>query len=101
MHWVLGTSKKEEILEVTSKMTLDEALPNIRCPILVLHGESDRQIPVNLAKKTISEAINSPRADLKIFSAQEGGVEHCQVDNPKIAMEYMADWASEVFVVNS
>ena len=101
MHWVLGTSKKEEILEVTSKMTLDEALPNIRCPILVLHGESDRQIPVDLAKKTISEATNSPRADLKIFSAQEGGVEHCQVDNPKIAMEYMADWASEVFVVNT
>ncbi|MEE2745431.1 MAG: dienelactone hydrolase family protein [Pseudomonadota bacterium] len=101
MHWVLGTSKKEELLEVTSKMTLDKALPNIRCPILVLHGENDRQIPAALAKKTISEAVNSPKADLKIFTSREGGVEHCQVDNPKIAIEYMTDWAAEVFSINN
>ena len=45
-------------------MSLDEALENIRCPILVMHGEKDRQIPIELAEKSIAGAINSPRAEI-------------------------------------
>ena len=81
-------------------MSLDEALENIRCPILVMHGEKDRQIPIELAEKTIAGAINSPRAEIKIFATQDGGVEHCQVDNCNLAIEYMADWVAEVFGTN-
>ena len=100
MHWVFGTSSREELLEITNKMSLDEALENIRCPILVMHGEKDRQIPIELAEKTIAGAINSPRAEIKIFATQDGGVEHCQVDNCNLAIEYMADWVAEVFGTN-
>ncbi|MBO20998.1 MAG: hypothetical protein CMM26_01270 [Rhodospirillaceae bacterium] len=96
MNWVLGTSSRVGILEVTSRMSLDEALPNIRCPFLILHGESDRQIPLEMAEKTINAAVNSPRTELKVFTAETGGVEHCQVDNSKIAVEYMADWVADV-----
>ena len=97
MHWVLGTSNQNEIIEITNQMSLDEALTNIYCPILVMHGENDRQMPVRMAKKTIEGAINSPQADLKIFREEEGGVEHCQVDNFKLAIEYMTDWVADVF----
>ena len=45
MRWVLGASSREEIIDITGKMSLNEALINIRCPILVVHGENDRQIP--------------------------------------------------------
>ena len=95
MNWVLGTSSREGILDVTSRMSLEKALPNIRCPFLILHGESDRQIPLQMAQKTIDAAINSPHAELKVFTSETGGVEHCQVDNAKIAVEYMADWVAE------
>ena len=42
MNWVLGTSSREGILDVTSRMSLAKALPNIRCPFLILHGEASQ-----------------------------------------------------------
>ena len=96
MNWVFGTNSAEEILEQTDRMNLDEAVPNIECPLLVVHGEGDRQIPLEMAHKTIREAVKSPRAELKVFTANDGGIEHCQVDHGALAVEYMADWAAEV-----
>ena len=101
MHWVFGTSSRDELLEITRKMSLDEALANIRCPILILHGEKDRQIPLRMAEKTLAGAINSPRAELKVFRKEDGGVEHCQVDNCKLAIKYMTDWVADVFNKNN
>ena len=101
MHWVFGTSSREELLEITSKMSLDVALTNIRCPILIMHGEKDRQIPLRIAEKKIEGEINSPRAELKVFREEDGGVEHCQVDNCNLAIEYMTDWVADVFNENN
>jgi fermentation-respiration switch protein FrsA (DUF1100 family) len=100
MHWVLGTSTREEFISFTDEMVLEEALANIRCPLLILHGGNDRQIPVSMAKKTAAGAINSPAVELKIFTEEDGGVEHGQVDNASLAIEYMADWVAEVFNSN-
>ncbi|MBT4700142.1 MAG: prolyl oligopeptidase family serine peptidase [Rhodospirillaceae bacterium] len=97
MHWVLGTSTRDEIISFTDEMVLDEALANIRCPLLILHGENDRQIPVAMAKKTAAGTVNSPSVELKIFTEEEGGVEHCQVDHSSLAIEYMTDWGADVF----
>ncbi len=96
MNWVFGTRSADEVMAVINRMNLDEALPNIRCPILVVHGEGDRQIPLEMAQKTIRDAVNSPRAELKVFTAADGGVEHCQVDHGALAVEYMTDWAADV-----
>ena len=30
--------------------------------------------------------------ELKIFSGEDGGTQHCQVDNPLPAVHYIADW---------
>ena len=96
MNWVFGTNSAEEILEVVDRMNLEEAVPNIECLLLVVHGEGDRQIPLEMAQKTIREAVKSPRAELKVFTAADGGVEHCQVDHGALAVEYMTDWAADV-----
>ena len=98
MNWVFGTNSAEEILDVTRRMNLDEAVKNIQCPLLVVHGEGDRQIPLEMAQKTVREAINSPRAELKVFGPKDGGVEHCQVDHGALAVEYMTDWVAEVLL---
>jgi fermentation-respiration switch protein FrsA (DUF1100 family) len=68
----------------------------ITCPLLVVHGENDRQIPLWHAEKTIAAAVNSPNRRLKLFSLAEGGAEHCQVDNGSMAVDYIADWVAEV-----
>ncbi|NNE83464.1 MAG: alpha/beta hydrolase, partial [Alphaproteobacteria bacterium] len=67
MNWVFGTSSADEILETARRMTLAEAVPNIQCPLLVVHGGGDRQIPLQMAHNTVDNATSSPRADLKIF----------------------------------
>ncbi len=96
MNWVFGTNSADEILDVTRRMTLADAVPNIQCPLLVVHGAGDRQIPLEMARNTVDNATASPRADLKVFGPEDGGVEHCQCDNGKIAVEYMTDWVAEV-----
>ena len=95
--WVFGTRTKEEAMSVARKMTLaGDVIERVRCPLLVLHGINDRQVMRGVSEQTVSNAVNSPRAELKVFDFDEGGAEHCQIDNCALAADYMADWFSEV-----
>ncbi len=93
--WVFGKKTVEEALAVAKQMTLKGVAEKITCPLLVIHGENDRQIPLWHAEKTIEAAVNSPGRRLKVFTLAEGGAEHCQVDNGSMAVDYMADWVAE------
>ena len=95
--WVLGTDTVEEALEVGDPFTLDGVLDLITVPILIVHGEDDRQVPVAKAKETFDGCINSPRRELRIFTADEGGEQHCQIGNMSLGTDYMADWIADVF----
>ncbi|MFL2654163.1 MAG: alpha/beta hydrolase family protein [Alphaproteobacteria bacterium] len=95
--WVTGQKTPEAALEVTRKMTLQGIVEKITCPLLVAHGENDRQVPLWMATKTYEEAINSPNRKLKIFTLEEGGAEHCQIDNRQLIGDVMSDWAAEIF----
>ena len=48
MNWVFGTHTTEAFLDIARRMNLAEAVPNIRCPLLVVHGAGDRQIPLQM-----------------------------------------------------
>jgi len=37
-------------------------------------------------------ALTTKKKTLKIFTAEEGGAEHCQVDNRPLGICYIADW---------
>jgi dienelactone hydrolase len=93
--WVLGTKSVEETLAVSDRMTLRGILDRIRCPILVTHGENDRQISVDYARQTVAECVNSPKADLHVHTLADGGAEHCSLDNVFPARELIADWVAE------
>ena len=93
--WSSGKDTVEEALEVAKKLTLEGIADKIICPLLVLHGENDRLLPLWHAEKTIEKAVNSPGRELKVFTHAEGGSEHCQVDNNAMGVEYMADWVAE------
>ena len=94
--WLTGQKTVEDTLKIARKMTLEGVADKITCPFLVVHGESDRLLPVWIAEKTIAAAVNSPQKKLRIFTKAEGGVEHCQVDNNALAVEYIADWVSGI-----
>jgi dienelactone hydrolase len=96
LMWVFGKNTIGEAVAVAKQMTLDGIVDKITCPLLVVHGENDRQIPLWHAKKTFEAAVNSPEKKLKVFTSVEGGSEHCQVDNMTMAVDYIADWVAQI-----
>ena len=92
--WAFGADSPQDMLAKAKAMTLEGVAGKITCPILIFHGESDRQVPVQHAIDTY-EAVASKDKTLKIFTADEGGVEHCQIDNRAWAGDLMADWFAE------
>ncbi|CAG9206066.1 alpha/beta hydrolase family protein [Burkholderia gladioli] len=92
VQWVFGAKDMDDFLEKASRMHLNGVLDRIRVPFLVTHGENDRQIPLKYAHSTFEQLINSPKKDMFVFSAREGGVEHSSLDNPMNAGNKIADW---------
>lgn len=93
--WVWGAKDLDEILQIAPKVTLRGILDRIRVPLLVVHGEHDRQIPLQYAHDLFDDLVNSPKRELKIFTDREGGVEHCSVDNMPLVRDYICDWITE------
>ena len=66
---------------------LDGIVQKMKCPFLLLHGAGDEQIPLAIAEKCFA-AVGSKDKTLKVFSREEGGFHHCQVDNVTIGTNY-------------
>jgi dienelactone hydrolase len=90
-RWVVGAPDDAAALETAKKFTLEGIAQQIECPVLILHGENDRIVPLQAAK-TLYEKVGAKNKILKIFSAEEGGAEHCQVDNRQLGIDYVGDW---------
>lgn len=92
IQWVIGVKSMEEVAAFADRMTLNGILDRICCPILIVHGENDRQVPLEFAHRTYEESVNSVGRELKIHTIAEGGSEHCSVDNVSLTTDYMAHW---------
>lgn len=92
LMWVFGKQSVEECLAMAERFTLRGLLDRVKCPLLVVQGENDRQLPREHAERTVAEAVNSPGRKLHIHTAEEGGVEHCSVDNFDVTVDVIADW---------
>ncbi len=93
--WVFGATDMEDFHAKTADMNLNGHMDRIRVPFLVTHGANDRQIGVEYAHQAYAQLTNSPRAELKIFTPREGGVEHVGADNMAFGRDYIADWFAE------
>jgi dienelactone hydrolase len=90
-RWVSGAPDNEAALEWSKKFTLEGVADKVTCPILILHGENDRVVPLAEARK-LYERVGSTNKHLRIFTEAEGGAEHCQVDNRQLGVDYIGDW---------
>ena len=93
--WVLGVADRAAALKKLEGFRLDGIVQQMTCPFLLVHGEGDEQIPLALAEKCFA-AVGSKQKTFKVFSRQEGGFHHCQVDNVTIGVSYMWDWVADV-----
>lgn len=93
--WVFNVDTLEEALAALAKRNLGPALPDLTAPLLVIHGENDRQVPLWHAEKTVEEAVNSADRELRIFTILEGSCEHCGLDNMAMQGDYAFDWVAK------
>ncbi len=95
LQWVFGAQDREEAFRKLEGFRLDGVIQKMKCPFLLVHGEGDQQVPGEDARKAVA-ACGSAQKELKIFTREEGGYHHCQVDNVSIGTAYMWDWAADV-----
>lgn len=92
--WVLGVDTLDEALARLEDFRLDGVVQRMRCPFLVLHGEHDEQVPLEVAQR-LYDAAGSSDKTLRVYTSAEGGAQHCQSDQLTIATADFADWLSE------
>jgi dienelactone hydrolase len=90
-RWVIGAPDNATALEWAKKFTLEGIAQKIECPVLILHGENDRIVPLSSAK-VLYEKVGSKDKELRIFLFEEGGTEHVQVDHRQLGVDTIADW---------
>ena len=93
--WVFDVKTKEEAFKKLEGFKLDGVIQKMRCPYLLVHGEGDQQAPFEHVQNMMA-AAGSQRKELKIFTREEGGYHHCQVDNISIGSAFMWDWVADV-----
>ena len=95
MRWVTGTDSLEAAIAFMRRLTLRDVARHITCPLLIVHGGRDRQIPVDHGQKTYDAACNSPARTLVVLGPEDGGVEHCSIDNFPLVRDLAADWIAD------
>jgi dipeptidyl aminopeptidase/acylaminoacyl peptidase len=93
-QWVVGARDPDSAIETARLFTLKDVAKDITCPFLVTHGSNDRLVPVQNAQ-ILYDAVGSDRKTIKIFQVEEGGAEHCHVDNRPLGIDFVADWIAE------
>lgn len=91
LMFITGADSLEQALERIEHFKVVEFAERIQCPFLLVHGSEDQQISLEDAHAAF-QVIGSKRKELKIFSGEDGGTQHCQLDNPLPALHYIADW---------
>lgn len=93
--WIFNVDTRDEAMQRLEGFRLDGVVQKITCPFLLVHGEGDEQIPLAIAQKCF-DVVGSKNKTLKVFSREEGGYHHCQIDNVSIGVAYMWDWVESV-----
>src|SRR4029078_5128847 len=88
ISWVLHVSSQDDVLRRLAPFKPEGVVQKITCPFLMRYGEGDEQIPLQEAQKCLS-AVGSKNKTMKIFTREEGGYHHCQIDHHSICSAYM------------
>jgi hypothetical protein len=89
--WILGASSVEDALKRLEPFRLDGVVQKMHCPFLVTHGADDEQVPLSDAQ-ALYDACGSADKTLRVFTAEEGGAQHCQRDYLTLGCATMWSW---------
>ena len=95
--WVCGVGDYDDALKKLEPFRLDGIAQRLECPFLLMHGAEDAQVPKGDAQRMF-DAIGSKDKTFRVFTADEGGAQHCQRDYLPPACEFLADWLEEKLI---
>jgi dienelactone hydrolase len=94
LAWSTGTATPLDALAAIEGFRLDGVVQDMACPFLLVHGEDDQQVPLDDAYR-LFEAVGSKDKTLRVFTADEGGAQHCHMDNLSIATPEIYHWLAD------
>lgn len=89
--WILGVDTLDDALKKLEPFKLDGVVQKMKCPFLIVHGAEDEQVPLADAQ-ALYNASGSPDKTLRVFTAEEGGAQHCQRDYLTLGVAEMWNW---------
>ena len=95
--WILGVDTLDQALKTLEPFKLDGIMQQMRCPFLLVHGAEDEQIPLADAQKQF-DACGSQDKTFRVYTAEEGGSQHCQRDYLTLVVADMWNWFEEKLV---
>jgi pimeloyl-ACP methyl ester carboxylesterase len=99
--WFFGVSTREELYAVTEAYATADIAPDVTCPLLIVHGEDDRQVAIADARRVYEAATGTSDVELRVFTRAETSAEHCGIDNPEMTIDYIADWLADRLRANA
>ncbi|KTG30292.1 alpha/beta hydrolase family protein [Haloferax profundi] len=94
--WVFGVESAAEVQRTLRTYSLTPVSHRIECPVLVLAGEDDHFVPLEMAAQFVDQ-LTCPTT-VRVFTTEEGAGEHCQVGNLTLATGVIYDWFDETMV---
>ena len=101
LHWVLGIPGEgtqdgfDAVDAKLAEFSLEGVQQNIRCPYLIVEGACDFAGFQFAEDSYAYSKRHGQDVTFKVFSTEETGAAHCQVDNPTLGMEYIFDWLAD------
>ena len=95
--WILGVDTLDAALKALEPFKLDGVMQKMRCPFLLVHGAEDEQIPLADAQKQF-DACGSKDKTFRVYTAEEGGSQHCQRDYLTLVVADMWNWFEDKLV---
>jgi hypothetical protein len=92
--WACGVKTYDEALKKIEGFRLDGVAQKVECPFLLTHGAEDAQVSMAEAQKLFN-AIGAKDKTFRVFTAEEGGAQHCQRDYLTLVCDVIADWLEE------
>ncbi len=94
--WACGVETYDEALKKLDGFKSGDVAGKVTVPFLLLHGAEDAQVSTADAEKLFN-AIASKDKTMRVFTAAEGGAQHCQRDYLTLACDTVADWLEDRF----
>ena len=94
--YITGSSTPYEMYLKLKKHNLRDQLQNIKQDVLLLAGEKDHYVPRDQFERCRNGITNAHSITARMFLESEGGHQHCQIGNHKIATSYIMDWIDSI-----